>query len=211
MHWRHLAASAIYEETVKKSRFVARLIPARDPAEAKTAIEGARRAEYGARHHATAQIIGPDGAYQRSNDDAEPPGTAGLPMLEVLRREKVTDAVAIVSRHFGGVLLGKAGLMRAYAGAVAGGVAVARFNVNVEHAVFALEVPAAEAGRANHLLRAFAASTAGTSVDAVYGESARFEVVLPVAAAASFAEFAGSARLLAGVRRAGTRLVTMAE
>ncbi len=71
-----------------------------------------------ARHHCTAFVLGPDGTTMRSNDDGEPSGTAGAPMLEVLRGRGLTDVVAVVTRWFGGTLLGTGGLIRAYGDAV---------------------------------------------------------------------------------------------
>src|SRR5699024_12226704 len=72
------------------------------------------------RHHCTAMVIGPEGRLQRTNDDGEPPGTAGSPMLEVLCGEGLSDVVAVVTRWFGGTLLGTGGLVRAYSAAEIG-------------------------------------------------------------------------------------------
>jgi uncharacterized YigZ family protein len=211
MGLRRLAEPSCYEETVKKSRFITRLFPVDTPESVKELIESARKTDHDARHHATAMIIGDDASYQRSNDDGEPSGTAGLPMLEVLRRERVTDTLAVVTRSFGGVLLGKAGLIRAYGGGVVGAVAVASFNVKAPFAGLEVRVGAADAGRAVHLLRAFAAGWPGGTVEASYGEEAVFEVWLPPAGEASLRETIGSAPIRTECRAPGTRLVTMSE
>ncbi|MDR0593861.1 MAG: YigZ family protein, partial [Bifidobacteriaceae bacterium] len=128
MALRRLVSEVRSEETVKKSRFITRLIPVQDTAAAKAAVARIRRQDHGARHHAYAMVIGSDAAVQRSSDDGEPAGTAGAPMLKVLRHEQVSDILAVVTRHFGGVLLGRGGLIRAYAGGVAAALALAEFT-----------------------------------------------------------------------------------
>jgi uncharacterized YigZ family protein len=101
----------------KGSRFHALLAPARSEEEARAVLEGERRREPGATHHCWAWRLGVD-ACERSSDDGEPAGTAGVPMLQVLRGGGLSDVVVVVSRWFGGTKLGKGGLARAYAGAV---------------------------------------------------------------------------------------------
>ncbi len=93
---------------MKRSRFVCDLSPAASEEEARTFIDQVRSGTRDARHHCTAFVLGPDGATQRSNDDGEPSGTAGAPMLDVLRGRGLTDVVAVVTRWFGGTLLGTA-------------------------------------------------------------------------------------------------------
>ncbi|MDR3360981.1 MAG: YigZ family protein [Bifidobacteriaceae bacterium] len=205
---RRLTRAIRREETVKKSRFVTRLLPVADPAEVKALVDAVRKAEFGARHHATAMVIGPDRSHQRSSDDGEPAGSAGAPMLEVLRRERVTDVLAIVSRHFGGVLLGKAGLIRAYGGGVAAAVAAAAFETQQPQLGFEVRVRLAEAGRTDHLLRVLAGKWEHGIVRASYGEDAVFELWLPPEAAPAVTESLGGT---GQIRALGQRLVTMAE
>ncbi len=106
------------EVEVRRSRFVCDLARVESETEAREFIEAVRASSRDARHHCTAFILGPGGQIQRSNDDGEPSGTAGAPMLEVLRGRGVSDVVAVVTRWFGGVLLGTGGLIRAYGDAV---------------------------------------------------------------------------------------------
>lgn len=113
-----VAGPAAAEIEVNRSRFVANVERVESDSEARAVVESARRRHWDARHHCSAYVLGPDGDAQRSNDDGEPAGTAGLPMLEVLRGREVTDVVAVVTRWFGGVLLGSGGLVRAYGEAV---------------------------------------------------------------------------------------------
>ena len=113
-----MASPATAELEVKRSRFVCDVAPVASEDAARTVIEHVRAARRDARHHCTAFVLGPDGATQRSNDDGEPSGTAGAPMLDVLRGRGLTNVVAVVTRWFGGTLLGTGGLIRAYGEAV---------------------------------------------------------------------------------------------
>jgi uncharacterized YigZ family protein len=117
-HYLTLAAPARAEIEVRRSRFVCDIAPVSTEAEARDLVERVRSTSRDARHHCTAFVLGPDGATMRSNDDGEPSGTAGAPMLEVLRGRGLTDVVAVVTRWFGGTLLGTGGLIRAYGDAV---------------------------------------------------------------------------------------------
>jgi uncharacterized YigZ family protein len=92
---------------------------------ARELVTSLRKQHWDARHHCSAFVLGPDGALQRSSDDGEPAGTAGAPMLEVLRGAEVSDVVAVVTRWFGGTLLGAGGLVRAYSDSVRAGLAEA--------------------------------------------------------------------------------------
>lgn len=114
-----VSAAVDVEIEVRKSRFLCLLAPASDEPAARELIAGRRRAHHAARHHCSAFVVG---SVQRSSDDGEPAGTAGAPMLEVLRGRRLTDVVAVVTRYFGGVLLGTGGLIRAYGGAVSAAV-----------------------------------------------------------------------------------------
>lgn len=118
---RHLTIKrpGVLETEVRKSRFVCSLARAADEDEAQEFIASVRREYWDARHNCTAFVVGDDVRRERSSDDGEPAGTAGAPMLEVLRRRGLTGTVAVVTRYFGGVLLGTGGLVRAYGGAVA--------------------------------------------------------------------------------------------
>lgn len=117
-HYLTLAAPARAEVEVRRSRFVCDVAPVSTEAEARAVVERVRSTSRDARHHCTAFVLGSDGATMRSNDDGEPSGTAGAPMLEVLRGRGLTDVVAVVTRWFGGTLLGTGGLIRAYGDAV---------------------------------------------------------------------------------------------
>ncbi|MCT1689929.1 YigZ family protein [Brevibacterium sp. p3-SID960] len=118
MGYQTLRREAHAEIEIKRSRFIARVVPVETEEAARAVIEEQRAAHSKARHHCTAFILDADGRTQRFNDDGEPAGTAGAPILEVLTGHELTYVVAVVTRYFGGTLLGAGGLVRAYGGAV---------------------------------------------------------------------------------------------
>ena len=112
-----LSKGAQAELVEKKSRFIATIRPVSSEEEAVAFIEEMKKKYYDARHNCSAFVIGSKGELTRSSDDGEPSGTAGRPMLEVLTGSGIRN-IAVVTRYFGGVLLGTGGLVRAYSGAV---------------------------------------------------------------------------------------------
>lgn len=109
-----VSGEAVSEFVEKKSRFISHVKPVASEAEAAEYIEQIKKQYWDARHNVYAYIIGKNSEMQRYSDDGEPQGTGGIPMLEVLRGAAVTDTVAVVTRYFGGTLLGTGGLVRAY-------------------------------------------------------------------------------------------------
>lgn len=107
----------------KKSRFIATTIPVNTEEEALTFIEAMRKKYWDARHNCFAYVIGERNEFARCSDDGEPQGTAGKPMLDVLLGEEIHNIAVVVTRYFGGVLLGTGGLVRAYSGATKQGLA----------------------------------------------------------------------------------------
>jgi len=110
----------------KKSKFICTLKHVKSEEEALDFIQKMKKKYYDARHNCSAFIIGADYKLERSSDDGEPSGTAGKPMLEVLRGEKITNVVAVVTRYFGGTLLGTGGLIKAYTESVQSSLEVAQ-------------------------------------------------------------------------------------
>ena len=98
----------------KKSRFIAEAVPVRSEEEALAFLETVRKKYWDARHHCYAYIYGNDPVISRCGDDGEPSGTAGKPMLDVIAGEGLRDVCVVVTRYFGGTLLGTGGLARAY-------------------------------------------------------------------------------------------------
>lgn len=186
----------------RRSRFLAHLEPAPDEASARSVIEAVRRQHHTARHHCSAFVLGPDGAVERSSDDGEPAGTAGAPMLEVLRGRQLRDVVAVVTRWFGGTLLGAGGLVRAYSDAVAAAADAADVVRNRLVDLLELEADYAIAGRVEASLR-----DRGVQVAEVrHGAAATLVLAVPPADRAAVAS--AIAELTAGQGRptpAGTR------
>lgn len=110
------------EIEIQRSRFLTRLQRVETEDDAREVILAVRAEHPRARHHCSAFVLGHDGRVQRSNDDGEPSGTAGAPMLDALVSAGLSDVVAVVTRYFGGVLLGAGGLTRAYRASVASAV-----------------------------------------------------------------------------------------
>ncbi|PXX80981.1 YigZ family protein [Dielma fastidiosa] len=113
------------EFEIEKSRFICYLNRAFNEEEAKAYILRIKKLHPNATHHCSAFLIGEHSELQRSNDDGEPSGTAGVPMLESLRMNKMNDIVAVVVRYFGGIKLGAGGLIRAYSKSVSEAIKLA--------------------------------------------------------------------------------------
>lgn len=177
-----IAAPVDHELVIKKSRFLTHLAPVSSPDEADAVIAEARRRAWDARHHCSAQVTGLRGDRARSSDDGEPSGTAGMPMLEVLRRRELTDVVAVVTRYFGGVKLGAGGLVRAYSSAVSEALDHAALVDRMLLAEVTLAVPHAEAGRFDNLLREWTSRHGAVLGETVYAAVAEFAVWTPDAA-----------------------------
>ncbi|MCC6793247.1 MAG: YigZ family protein [Thermomicrobiales bacterium] len=171
---RTIARDGSHEIVVKKSRFICTLARVTSEAEARAAIDEVKKRHWDANHNCSAYRIGAGGRFQRTSDDGEPSGTAGVPMLEVLSRRDLIDVVAIVTRYFGGTLLGAGGLIRAYGQAVS--AAVDEVGIVERRPVTLVEVEAdyAEAGRLENALRATEFNLGGIA----HGAAVTFEIRL---------------------------------
>jgi uncharacterized YigZ family protein len=195
-----IAAPVEHELVVKKSRFLALVHPVASVAEADEVVARVRRQFWDARHHCVALAVGPHAEQQRSTDDGEPSGTAGVPMLEVLRRRELTDLVAVVTRYFGGVLLGAGGLVRAYSTATSEALDRARVLGRSAAVRVTVDAPHAEAGRLHGVLVDWAAAHDASLVDVGYAASATFTLLVPPANLDAFD--AALAAATAGTRHA---------
>lgn len=166
-------AEVVVELERKKSRFLTILRRTDSTEDAQGLVERLRKERYNARHHCSAWSIGPDRRIQRANDDGEPSGTAGAPMLEALTKaempsgaEDLSDATAVVVRWFGGTLLGAGGLVSAYSDSVLAALEEARtrrlFLTRRRMQQFQLAAPIAEAGRWENELRAASVTVLST-------------------------------------------------
>ncbi|CAN7351502.1 IMPACT family protein [Arthrobacter sp. LjRoot78] len=162
-----------HELEIKRSRFITVIRRSGDEEGARNLVAGLRKEFHDARHHCSAFVLGPDRDIQRSNDDGEPSGTAGIPMLEaLLRRETLpgvtdlSDVTAVVVRYFGGILLGAGGLVRAYSESVSSALDLAPLVRRRRLRICSVEVPHSAAGRLENDLRAAGYVMAETSYEA---------------------------------------------
>ncbi len=111
-----------HEIVIERSKFVAQIARATTEEEAQAFIQEIKKKHWDATHNCSAYLIGEHNQIQKANDDGEPSGTAGVPMLEVLKKRDLKDTVVVVTRYFGGIKLGAGGLIRAYGKAVSEGL-----------------------------------------------------------------------------------------
>ncbi|MBR5896146.1 MAG: YigZ family protein [Lachnospiraceae bacterium] len=116
----------------KKSKFICHLFNVTSADEVTEIIKAEKKKYYDAKHHCYAYILGDDGADIKCSDDGEPSGTAGRPMLEILQKEGLTDILCVVTRYFGGTLLGTGGLVRAYSAALKDSIDKSTFKNETE-------------------------------------------------------------------------------
>ena len=174
-----ITAAVEHELVIKKSRFIAHVAPVASSEEADAVIARTKKRFWDARHNCSALITGTLGDRARSSDDGEPSGTAGVPMLEVLRRRELTDVVAVVTRYFGGIKLGAGGLVRAYSSAVSEALDTAALLDRMPLSQATIAVPHGDAGRFDNLLRDWLAAHSATLGETRYGADAVFEVWVP--------------------------------
>ncbi|CAH0253187.1 IMPACT family member YigZ [Microbacterium oxydans] len=177
-----IAAPVEQEIVIRKSRFLTRVEPVGSVEDAEAVIAGIRKRAWDANHNCTAMVTGLLGDQARSSDDGEPSGTAGVPMLEVLRRRELTDVVAVVTRYFGGVKLGAGGLVRAYSSAVSETLDLASLVRRAALTQARIDVPHADAGRYDNLLRDWAGHHGATLGEPHYGALAQLELWVPAEA-----------------------------
>lgn len=149
---------------IKRSHFLGLAARTTSEAQAREFIASRRALYPDARHHCSAFIIANPGATptERSNDDGEPSGTAGKPMLEVVRGSQIFDVTVVVTRYFGGTLLGTGGLVRAYSQATAQALEQLSLCKRSQQYLWQLRAPVAEAGRIEAELRAGGANIVQT-------------------------------------------------
>ena len=116
----------------KKSKFICHLFSVTSADEVTEIIKAEKKKYYDARHHCFASVMGEDGSDIKCSDDGEPSGTAGRPMLDILQKEGLTDILCVVTRYFGGTLLGTGGLVRAYSAALKDAIDKSTFKNETE-------------------------------------------------------------------------------
>ncbi len=178
------------EIVVQRSKFIVTLARASDPQAAKEVIERVRQAHRNATHNCWAYAVGAPGdtAFVGSSDDGEPQGTAGRPMLTVLLHSGVGELVAVVTRYFGGILLGTGGLVRAYQGAVKAGLETLPTKQQETGIRVLVSVDLSLAEALKHKMATFGAVVLSSD----YRWDASFEVRLPASALEAFTESVAS-------------------
>lgn len=160
------------EVVEKKSRFIAHVIPVNSEEEALEIIESLKKEYWDARHNCYAFVCGANNEVQRFSDDGEPQGTAGKPILEVLLNKNVHNTLILVTRYFGGTLLGTGGLIRAYGQAALEGLKDAKIEEVFEGVAFELSVDYESIGKIKYNMVQFGVGDA----EEEYGE----EVILKI-------------------------------
>lgn len=164
------------ELVVEKSRFFCHLQRVETEEEAQAFVKQMKKQYWDASHNCSAYIVGQDGRVERSSDDGEPSGTAGSPMLEVLRRRELYDVAAVVTRYFGGTKLGAGGLTRTYGKAVVQAVDEAGLAQRIPMGDYVFDWSMEDAGRVlNQLYR----QTLFAVGQVEYDSSVHIHVTLP--------------------------------
>lgn len=163
------------EITEKKSRFIATVRPVESEDEAVSFINETKKKYWDARHNCSAFVIGKRQELTRCSDDGEPAGTAGRPMLDVLLKENIHNAAVVVTRYFGGVLLGTGGLVRAYQQATKAGLSASEIIEKKNGAVLFIRTDYTGIGRLQYLF----AQEKITVMDTAYEADVLVKAVIP--------------------------------
>jgi uncharacterized YigZ family protein len=163
------------EITEKKSRFIATVRPVESEDEAVRFINETKKKYWDARHNCSAFVIGKRQELTRCSDDGEPAGTAGRPMLDVLLKENIHNAAVVVTRYFGGVLLGTGGLVRAYQQATKAGLSASEIIEKKDGAVLFIGTDYTGIGRLQYLF----AQEKITVMDTAYEADVLVKAVIP--------------------------------
>lgn len=163
------------EITEKKSRFIATVRPVESEEEAVSFINETKKKYWDARHNCSAFVIGKRQELTRCSDDGEPAGTAGRPMLDVLLKENIHNAAVVVTRYFGGVLLGTGGLVRAYQQATKAGLSASEIIEKKDGAVLFIRTDYTGIGRLQYLF----AQEKITVMDTAYEADVLVKAVIP--------------------------------
>ena len=159
----------------KKSRFITTVLPVTTEEEALAFIEAMNKKYWNATHNCYAYVIGERSEIQRCSDDGEPSGTAGKPMLDVLMGEKLHNVVVVVTRYFGGTLLGTGGLVRAYSSAVKAGLASSVIITKMSGIKLEITTEYTGLGKIQYIL----GENGITTLDTVYTDKVNMTVLVP--------------------------------
>lgn len=174
-----------HEIVIQKSRFIAHISRATTETEAQQFIEKIKKDHWNATHNCSAYVIGERDEIQKANDDGEPSGTAGVPMLEVLKKRELKDTVVVVTRYFGGIKLGAGGLIRAYSSAVSEGLNAIGVVQRSLMAIVHTEIDYHWLGKVEHALR----ESTYQMKEIEYLEQVDVQTYVPIEETASFIEW----------------------
>ena len=180
-----IAHSGTHEFEIKKSKFIANVKRVNNEAEAKLFIEEISATHKKANHNCFAYLIGENDNIQRESDNGEPSGTAGVPILEVLKNNQLHDTIIVVTRYFGGTLLGTGGLVRAYGKGAKEGILAAGLIEKMRVCLFTLEMTYPLSGKVQYLLN----DKSYIIRDTAYTEVVRFVVEVEMGSEESFVEW----------------------
>lgn len=172
---RLVTAGGTGEIVEKKSRFIATIFPVQSEEEALAYITQVRKKYYDARHNCFAYIVGENNETERCSDDGEPSGTAGRPMMDVLTGQGLHNVLVVVTRYFGGTLLGTGGLVRAYSAAVKAGLENCEIREKIRGCRVKFETDYNGLGKIQYL----AAGLELKEEEAVYGEKVELTYLVP--------------------------------
>lgn len=175
-NYRTIANVTEVEIEIKKSKFISFLIPISSEDDVIEQLKLIRKSHHRANHHCSAYIIGENDEIQRMSDDGEPTGTAGIPMLEVLKHHKLTNVLAVVVRYFGGIKLGAGGLIRAYGTAVSESIKEAKLVANITQMLVSLTVGYHQVDILNYYFENTVESI--TIIDVQYSEQVMYKIAI---------------------------------
>ena len=163
------------EYEIQRSRFIAEAAHAATEEEARAFLLSCKKKYYDARHNPSAWVLGAGGKKQKSNDDGEPGGTSGNPILEAMKKRGITNACLVVTRYFGGIKLGAGGLIRAYGHAAGLAIAAASIVEMRPFTALAVKIPYELLVSIEHFIREESIRTEET----IYAEDVTLHLLLP--------------------------------
>lgn len=175
-NYRTVKENGIHEIEIKKSRFICHIKRVESEDEAQEFIDEIKKEHWKATHNCSAFTIGMNHEIQRANDDGEPSGTAGVPMLEIFLKRDLKNVAAVVTRYFGGIKLGAGGLIRAYGGAVNDAVDAIGVIERQLQLLIDATVSYSQSGMVENALR----ESDYTIQDISYTENVTYQCVVPI-------------------------------
>ncbi|AYO30767.1 MAG: hypothetical protein PWR06_1522 [Thermoanaerobacteraceae bacterium] len=170
---------------IKKSKFISNVLPVENQDEAEKYIDSLRKKYWDATHNVYAFTIGLNDETQKFSDDGEPSGTAGKPVLEVIKSKALKNVLVVVTRYFGGILLGAGGLIRAYSESAAGGLNEAGIVKKIKYDIYEVKVDYNQLGKLQWEI-----NQKGLFIsDINFSQDVLMKVCVPVNSALNFKEF----------------------